>query len=184
MRHWRTAFAVVLTLGLVSMPFPAHAQEEEGSMSGQEAPDMQGKQVPSGAYTITGVLHYESPYQTTRRASKTINIISPDFQLTVNPASHSISKGSSGVFTITITSLNGFTSTVNLSARILPLVKHPPTLSPIASMTLTSTNPTGTTTLTVSTNRSTNAGTYTITTTGTSGTTTHSISATVTVTNK
>jgi len=146
--------------------------------------NMQGKQVPSGAYTITGVLHYESPYQTTRLASKTINIISPDFQLTVNPASHSISKGSSGIFTITVASMNGFTGTVNLSATILPLVKHPSTPSPIASVTLTSANPIGTTTLTVSTNRSTNAGTYTITITGSGGTTTHSISATVTVTNK
>ncbi|HEX9429277.1 MAG TPA: PKD domain-containing protein [Candidatus Bathyarchaeia archaeon] len=146
--------------------------------------NMQGKQVPSGPYTITGVLHYESPYQTTRLASKNINILSPDFQLTANPASLSISKTSSGVFTITVSSLNGFTGTVNLSATILPLVKHPPTLSPIVSVTLTSANPTGTTTLTVSTNRSTNAGTYTVTITGTSGTTTHSISATVTATNK
>src|SRR5207249_12298440 len=146
--------------------------------------NMQGKQVPSGPYTITGVLHYESPYQTTRLASKNINILSPDFQLTANPASLSFSKTSSGVFTITVSSSHGFTATVSLSATILRLVKHPPTLSPIVTLTLTSANPTGTTTLTVSTSRSTNAGTYTVTITGTSGTTTHSISATVTVTNK
>ena len=54
MRHWRTAFAVVLTLGLASMPFPAHAHEEEGSMSGQEAHDMQGKQVRGDMKQETG----------------------------------------------------------------------------------------------------------------------------------
>ncbi len=44
MRHRRTAFALVLTLGLASLPFPARAHEEEGSMSGQGAHDTQGKQ--------------------------------------------------------------------------------------------------------------------------------------------
>lgn len=44
MRHRRTAFALVLVLGLTNMPFPAHAHAEEGSMSGQEAHDLQGKQ--------------------------------------------------------------------------------------------------------------------------------------------
>lgn len=48
MRHWRTAFAAVLTLGLASIPFPAHAHAEEGSMGGQEAHDMQGKQIRGG----------------------------------------------------------------------------------------------------------------------------------------
>jgi len=145
--------------------------------------NMQGKQVPSGAYAIIGVIHYESPYQTTRLASKPINILPPDFQLSVNPASLIISRGSSGVFTITVASVNGFTGTVNLSATILPALKHPPTLSSIASVTLTSASPSGTTTLTVATNRSTNAGAYTLTITGASGTMTHSISARVTVTN-
>lgn len=44
MRHRRTTFALVLTLGLASIPFTAHAHAEEGSMSGQEAHDLQGKQ--------------------------------------------------------------------------------------------------------------------------------------------
>lgn len=47
MRYRRTALALVLTLGLASIPFPAHAQEE-GSMSGQDTRDIQGKQIREG----------------------------------------------------------------------------------------------------------------------------------------
>src|SRR6266480_4441557 len=56
--------------------------------------NQQGQPVPAGSYTIIGVIHYESPYQTTPLASKTITIQAPDFQLTVNPASVVIAKGS------------------------------------------------------------------------------------------
>ncbi len=54
MRHRRTAFALVLVLGLTSLPFPARAHEEEGSMSGREAPDQQGKQVRGDMKQETG----------------------------------------------------------------------------------------------------------------------------------
>ncbi|HEV8716451.1 MAG TPA: hypothetical protein VGX03_26975 [Candidatus Binatia bacterium] len=53
MRRWRTAFAIVLVLGLTSLPFPAHAQKE-GSRSGQEAHDQQGKQVRGDMQQETG----------------------------------------------------------------------------------------------------------------------------------
>jgi len=146
--------------------------------------NQQGQPVPPGSYTITGVIHYESPYQTTPVASKTIMIQAPDFQLTVSPTSVVIAKGSTTTLTITVTAVNGFTGTINLSATTQPANKHPPTLSPINSVTLTATNPTGTTSLTISTSRATNSGTYTVTITGTTGTTTHNITATVTVTSK
>jgi len=144
--------------------------------------NMQGQQVPPGSYTITGVIHYESPYQTTPVASKTITLQSSDFQLTINPASTSFAKGSSTVLTITATALNGFTGTIAFSATILPEAKHPPTLSPIGSVTLTSNNPSGTSTLTIFTTRSTTTGTYAVTVTGANGTTSHSMSAILMVT--
>ena len=146
--------------------------------------NQQGQPVPPGSYTITGVIHYESPYQTTPLASKTVTVQAPDFQLTVNPASVVIAKGSSTTLTITVSAVNGFTGTINLSATTQPASKHPPTLSPINSVTLTAANPAGTTSLTISTSRATNSGTYTVTITGTSGTTTHTMTATVTVTSK
>ncbi len=54
MRHRSTAVTLVLTLGLASLPFPAHAQEEAGSMSGQQAHDQQGKQVRGDMQQETG----------------------------------------------------------------------------------------------------------------------------------
>src|SRR5256884_3546978 len=146
--------------------------------------NQQGQPLPPGSYTITGVIHYESPYQTTPLASKTITIQAPDFQLTVNPASVVIAKGSATTLTITVTAVNGFTGTINLSGTIQVANKHPPTLSPINSVTLTAANPTATTSLTISTSRATNGGTYTVMITGTGGTTSHTITATVTVTSQ
>jgi len=146
--------------------------------------NQQGQQVPAGSYTITGVIHYESPYKTTPVASKTVTIQTPDFQLTINPTAVIITKGSTATLTITATATNGFTGTINLSATVQPTAKHPPTLLSINSITLTTANPTGASSLTITTNRSTNSGTFTITITGTSGTTTHTISATLTVSNK
>ncbi len=117
-------------------------------------------------------------------ASKTVTIQAPDFQLTVNPVSVVIAKGSVTTLTITVTAVNGFTGTINLSGTIQPANKHPPTLSPINSVTLTAANPTGTTSLTITSTRSTNSGTYNVMITGTSGTISHTITATVTVASK
>jgi len=146
--------------------------------------NQQGQSVPPGSYTITGVIHYESPYQTTPVASKTITTQAPDFQLAVSPASVVMAKGSTTTLTITVTAISGFTGTINLSATTQPANKHPPVLSPINSVTLTAANPTGTTSLTITSTRATNSGTYTVTITGTSGTTSHTITATVAVTSK
>src|SRR6266571_4620755 len=115
--------------------------------------NQQGQPVPPGSYTITGVIHYDSPYQTTPVASKTITIQSRDFQLTVSPASVVVAKGSSTTLTIIVTAVNGFTGTINLSATTQPASKHPPTPSSINSVTLTAANPAGTTSLTISTSR-------------------------------
>ncbi len=54
MRYWRTVLALVLTLGLASIPYTAHADAEEGSMSEQETRDMQGKQIRGGMKEETG----------------------------------------------------------------------------------------------------------------------------------
>jgi len=146
--------------------------------------NQQGQPVPPGSYIIIGVLHYESPYQTTPVASKTVTTQAPDFQLSVNPTSVVMAKGSTTTLTITVTAVSGFTGTINLSGTTQPPSKHPPALSTINSVTLTAANPTGTSSLTITTTRFTNGGTYTVTITGTSGTTSHTITAIVTVASK
>src|SRR5207247_11214889 len=141
---------------------------------------------PSKTVCVTDIAahHCESAYHTTPLARKTITIQAPAFQLTVHPASVVIAKGSATTLTITVTAMNGFTGTINLSGTIQPANKHPPTLSPINSVTLTAANPTGTTSLTITSTRATNSGTYTVTITATRGTKRHTITATVAVTSK
>src|SRR6266567_1005652 len=178
-----SSYRIVLTL-LTSYGNPSVSKTLTVGMLDWKQVNQQGQPVPPGSYTITGVIHYESPYQTTPVASKTIMIQAPDFQLTVSPASVVMAKGSTTTLTITVTAVNGFTGTINLSATIQPANKHPPTLAPINSVTLTAANPTGTTSLTITSTRSTNSGTYTVTITGTSGTISHTITSTVTIASK
>src|SRR5207249_9294473 len=122
--------------------------------------NQQGQPVPAGSYTIIGVIHYESPYQTTPLASKTITIQAPDFQLTVNPASVIIAKGSATTLTITVTAISGFTGTINLSATTQPANKHPPTPAATNSATVTAAILTRTTIRTTTSTRSTISTTH------------------------
>ena len=101
----------------------------------------------------------------------------PDFTITVTPSSQSLRRGSSTMFTIAVKGSNGFNSTVNLGARISPLVNHSPTESLPSTV-----GPYSTSTMTVSSQRNTTVGSYTITVTAMSGSLSHSAVVTVTVT--
>ena len=100
----------------------------------------------------------------------------PDFTLTAAPSSQSIRRGSQAQYTATVTPVNGFNGTVNLSLTGCPLRStcsfNPPSI-----------NTSGNSTLTVSTGSKTSPGTYTLTITGTSGTLQHSTSVSLTVRN-
>jgi uncharacterized membrane protein len=94
-------------------------------------------------------------------APVTVNIVpGPDFTLTANPSSLSISQGASGQSTITVGPENGFTGSVTLTASGLPngvTAQFNP-------------NPTTTTsTLTLTASGSASTGTSTVTITGVSG---------------
>ncbi len=108
---------------------------------------------------------------------------SPDFSIGANPSALTIVIGSSGTSTITLTSLNGLSGTVNLGATIsssgLVIVWPTTSVSP-SGVTLTA-NGTATSTVTVSTSVLTTPGTYTVTVTGTSGSITHSTTIAVVV---
>ena len=96
----------------------------------------------------------------------------PGFSLSANPAALSITQGTNGATTITITSLNGFNGNVTLSASGLPngvtaaFSPNPATSSSTLTLTAISTAGTGTVTVTVS---------------GTSGTLSSSASISLTV---
>src|SRR5207302_10264344 len=102
----------------------------------------------------------------------------PDFSVSANPTSLTISQGSSGTSNITLTSLNGFSGTVTLSASVSPSGPFA-NLNP-GSVTLVS-NGAGSSTLNV-TSVSAAPGTYKVNVTATSGSLSHSFLITVTIT--
>lgn len=96
-----------------------------------------------------------------------------DFSVSASPTSRIVTRTSSTAYTVTVSALNGFTGSVNLSVSGCP-----------SGATCTfSPNPVsaGTSTLTVTTTSSAQVGTRTLTITGTSGSLTHATSVTLQV---
>jgi hypothetical protein len=101
----------------------------------------------------------------------------PGITLQISPASQSVTRGQSAIYTVTATSTGGFTGSVALSVSGLPN-SATAVFAPL-SITLPSSNPTST--LTVSTTSSTSVSSYTLTVTGTSGKVSGSVQAGLTV---
>src|SRR3989454_2558828 len=133
-----------------------------------------------GSYTVTILGTSGSlSHQTT----VTVNIATTnvgDFGMTAGPSSMTISRGSSAGSTISLTSMNGFAGTINLSTVVSP-TSGPKTSLSTSSVTLTSGGQ-GTSILNVRALHKTPIGGYTVTVTGTSGSLSHSITITVNVT--
>jgi len=100
--------------------------------------------------------------------------VNPDFTISVSPTSRTVTRGSSGTYTVTIGAVNSFTGTVSLSVSGLGS-RVTGTFSP-ASVTGS-----GNSTLPVPAARNASRGARTITITGVSGSLTHSTTATLTV---
>jgi hypothetical protein len=102
----------------------------------------------------------------------------PDFSLAASPSSLTITQGTSGNSTITVTSLNGFNAATTLTASGLPsgvtAAFSPNPVTPPANGTATST-------LTLTASAAAATGTATVTITGTSGSTTHTTTIALTV---
>jgi len=102
----------------------------------------------------------------------------PDFALSVSPASRSVTPGASALYTVTLTPLAGFTGLVNLSTAPLPAgvaaVFNP------ASINVTDAN-SKTATLTLSTSAGTPLGNHTFDVNAQSGATSHAATASLNV---
>ncbi|HVB98136.1 MAG TPA: hypothetical protein VNJ12_02240 [Candidatus Dormibacteraeota bacterium] len=98
-----------------------------------------------------------------------------NFSISISPSSQSVGPKSSTSYTVTVTALNGFTGSVNLSVTGLPSRTN----SSFSSSTITGS---GTSTLTISTTPKSSAGSYSLTVTGTSGSLTQTAQATLNIT--
>jgi hypothetical protein len=110
----------------------------------------------------------------THTATVTLQVNSPDFSLSASPSTSTVASGSSATYTVTIGALNGFASSVNLTATGLPTGAN-------ASFSPAFVNTSGNATLTITTTGS-PAGNSTVTITGTSGTLTHTATVALTIT--
>ncbi|MEM3527301.1 MAG: CFI-box-CTERM domain-containing protein [Candidatus Bathyarchaeia archaeon] len=136
-----------------------------------------GLTAPTGSYpvTITGT-------SGTQSQSVTVTLIivaKPDFLLTVTPSSATVRNGSSTTFTLTVISINSFSSPVDLTVEIPTAAQatgsiNPPSVTPPAGGSATAT-------LTVTTYATAPAGSGTITVTGRSGGVIHTATATLTI---
>ena len=132
---------------------------------------------PLGDYTVTvagnsGSISHSTIVHVSVR-------LSPDFSIAANPSSITISQSSSGTSNLTLTSMNGFSGTVNLSATVSP--SGPKTSLSPTSVTLVSGGSTNAV-LTVKALKKTSIGNYVVTVSATSGTLSHSITISVSVT--
>jgi hypothetical protein len=134
---------------------------------------------PAGAYTIavTGTDAAGAPVHSTNFILTVNAAPNPDFAISASPSSLTVTQGTGGTSTVSVTPSNGFADTVNLSASGLP-AGATASFSPssIASGG-------GSSTLTLGTSTSTPAGTYTVTVTGTdaAGSPSHAVALTLTV---
>src|SRR5437867_7958872 len=102
----------------------------------------------------------------------------PDFGLSASPSSLTVTAGSSGTSTVTVTSFNNFTGTVSLQATVTPAG---PSLSLDPSSVPVSSGGSGSSVLTVSTTNATAPGFYKLTVTGTSCSSSHTTAILVTI---
>jgi regulation of enolase protein 1 (concanavalin A-like superfamily) len=130
-----------------------------------------GSTATTGTATIT-ITGTSGSLTSSTTIALTVNA-APDFALSAAPSSVSLTQGSSGVSTITVTLQNGLTGSVALTASGVPSGVN-------AFFNPAST--TGTSTLTLAASSTAATGGFTVTVTGTSGSLTHTASITLTVT--
>jgi uncharacterized membrane protein len=105
----------------------------------------------------------------------TVTVVVPDFSIKASPSARTISGKGSTTYTVTLTALNGYNSSVNLSVTGLPS-------GATASFSPSAVTPTPTgarSTLKVTINQR-QRGTYTLTITATDGSLSHSTSVALT----
>ena len=140
-------------------------------------------QTPPGADTITfrglsgAIAHQATAVVTINQAAGP----TPDFSVSVTPATQTVTQGGAVVYNVTVQSQNAFNSPVSLSALNLPGNLVPPGTGFNPATVTPPPNSSASSLFTLVTNTQTPPGTDTITFKGQSGPTTHQTTANVTV---
>ncbi len=114
-------------------------------------------------------------------AFKVSSSATPDFAMSANPNTLTISQGSAGKSLIVLTSLNGFQGNVSLYPPVSCLAIGCPSYSVTPSTVFLGSNQNATAVFTIQTYAQTPPGTYNVAVTGTSGSLSHSAPVTYTV---
>ncbi len=176
--NWDSSSSIVFTAS--GLPAGAGASFSPPSLTASGTSTMTlttSTSTPAGTYAITITGTAGSLVRTT-----TVSLIvaapapSPSFSISVTPPSNTtVARGGAADYTVTVTSINGFAGSVNLSVSNLPL-KSTGTFNPV-----TITGGSGPSTLTIQTTSRTKVGTKTFTVTGTSGSLVKTATASITV---
>jgi len=138
-----------------------------------------GGSVPTGGYSFQAVGTDGSSTRTFNMSLTVTGAPVPDFGISASPSSVGVAQGGTGTSTITVSSLNGFSSAVDLGASGLPTGVSasfaPGSVTPPSGGSATST-------LTFTASATASTGTFTVTVTGTSGSLVHSTNISLTVT--
>jgi hypothetical protein len=171
-------FTGAVSFSVSGLPSGASASFNPTSVTGSGSSTLSvstSTTTPAGTYTLT-ITGTSGTLSHSATVSLVVNPVggTPDFTISVSPTSRTVSRGSSGSYTVTIGAVNSFTGTVSLSVSGLGS-RVTATFSP------TSITGSGTSTLTVTAARNASKGARTITITGVSGSLNHSTTATLTV---
>ncbi len=168
-----TGFSGTVSLSVSGLPAGASASFSPASISTSGSSTLSvstSSSTAPGSYPLT-ITATSGPL--THTANVTL-VVSAEFSVAVTPSSTTVSRGSSVLYTVTITPGSGFNGTVSFSVSGLPRRAN-------ANFSPSSITTSGSSTLTVSTMRKTPTGTFTLTISATSGGLTHTQQVTLTV---
>jgi len=170
-------FVGMVSLSVSGVPTGAGATFNPTSVSGSGSSTLSistTSTASTGTFTLT-ITGTSGSLSHSTTVSLTINAPPPpDFSISTTPGSQTVTQGGSTSYTASVSAINGFTGTVNLSVSGVPSGATG-TLNP------TSINGSGSSTLSISTSSTVSTGTFTFTITGTSGSLSHSSTVTLTI---
>jgi hypothetical protein len=167
-------FSSSVTLGASGLPLGVTASFNPSTINSGSGTSMltlsASNSTLSGTYSFGSLAVIASNGSIGRISPMTLVVSSGgDFAISASPSSQNVTNGGSANYTVTITNLNGFDGTVNLSASSLPS-------GATASFNPTAISGSSSSTLTITATNTLLAGTNLLTVTGTSGNLEHSVS--------